>query len=477
MSNTGVRIFLRLGLILLPVSLLPVLAFAVSMSVFEAGYAASWLIAAVTAVNSVLFSAAAVFYGLGRPVVKLSANVRAFMAADYKLENVIPKEGWPEAVGLISALNRLMLELSAYRAFHLNQVVEERAKAQALIETITDGVLLAGDRGQLIYSNRTALKILGIPETEQNITLPGSVKQKDFYSVLSGIIASQENYLKAEVEVHVPEDPLLSRRGKPDPLPVVKSFRVICRRFFLATLKKPGWVVVIRDVTMEKEIESARETVFHMITHDMRAPLASIQGYAQLMRSVPTGSAEAEKFVSAILRSSARLNGMIGDILNTIKLERGDIKLTPVPVDAADLCSRVFESHEPLAARKDIRFSFAPPPAKVGFNGDAVLLERVLTNLVGNSLKFAAPGGSVSLSCRETCGEVLFWVEDNGPGIPKENQKEIFEKYAQLEEHKYMGFGLGLAMCRMAVELHKGRIWVESEIGKGSKFSFAIPLK
>ncbi|MDO8806712.1 MAG: hypothetical protein Q7R35_20045, partial [Elusimicrobiota bacterium] len=137
------RIFLRLGLILLPVSLLPVLAFAVSMSVFEAGYAASWLIAAVTAVNSVLFSAAAVFYGLGRPVVKLSANVRAFMAADYKLENVIPKEGWPEAVGLISALNRLMLELSAYRAFHLNQVVEERAKAQALIETITDGVLLA----------------------------------------------------------------------------------------------------------------------------------------------------------------------------------------------------------------------------------------------------------------------------------------------------------------------------------------------
>ncbi|HBB66233.1 MAG TPA: hypothetical protein DCZ93_02815 [Elusimicrobia bacterium] len=471
------RICLRLGSILFPASLLPVLAFGVSMSVFGAGYAVSLGLAAGLAMIVAVLSTRAVLYGLGRPVVKLSAKVRAFMEADHKFENVIPKEGWPEAAGLISALNRLMLELNAYRAFHLNQVVEERAKAEALIETISDGVLLAGDRGQLIYSNRQALNILGIPVTEQNITLPGSVKQKDFYSVLSGIISSQEDYLKAEVEVQVPEDPLLSRRGKPDPLPAVKSFRVISRRFLLATLKKPGRVIVLRDVTMEKEIESARETVFHMITHDMRAPLCSIQGYAQLMRNALPGSPEAEKCVSAILRSSARLNGMIGDILNTIKLERGDIKLNPVPVDAGNLCLCVFEAHEPLAARKDIRFSFALPPGKIGFNGDAVLLERVLSNLVGNSLKFAAPGGSVSLSCREACGEVLFQVEDNGPGIPKEKQKDIFEKYAQLEEHKYMGFGLGLAMCRMAVELHKGRIWVESEEGSGSKFSFAIPLK
>jgi len=83
----------------------------------------------------------------------------------------------------------------------------------------------------------------------------------------------------------------------------------------------------------------------------------------------------------------------------------------------------------------------------------------------------------VSLFCSEAGGEVVFGVEDTGPGIPKDKHKEIFEKYTQLEEHKYMGFGLGLAMCKMAVELHRGRIWVESEEGKGSKFSFAIQTK
>lgn len=471
------RLLLRLGLILFPAALLPVFAFAAARAVFGVGYAGSLALAAGLGVIGALLSAGAVLYGLGRPVVKLSANVKAFIAADYKLEKVLPKEGWPEAVGLISALNRLMLELSAYRAFHLNQVVEERTKAQALIETITDGVLLVGDRGQLIYSNQRALNLLGIPKQEPNIVLPGSVRQEGFSSVLSEIISSQESYLKAEVEVRVPRDPSVSGRWESDPYPVVKSFRVTSRRFFLATLNRPGHVIVIRDVTVEKEIESARETFFHMITHDMRAPLTSIQGYAQLMWKVLPSSAEAGKFLSAILRSSARLNGMIEDILNTIKLERGEIKLNPVPMNAADLCSCVFEAHEPLAARRNILFSFAPPPGEIRFNGDAVLLERVLTNLVGNSLKFSVPGGSVSLSCREASGEVLFWVEDNGPGIPKENQKEIFRKYIQLEEHKYMGFGLGLAMCKMAVELHKGRIWVESEEGKGSRFTFAVPAR
>ena len=83
----------------------------------------------------------------------------------------------------------------------------------------------------------------------------------------------------------------------------------------------------------------------------------------------------------------------------------------------------------------------------------------------------------MALSCRRAGGEVVFSVEDNGPGIPKGKHAEIFKKYAQLDEHKFMGFGLGLAMCKMAVELHKGRIWIESEEGKGSTFAFAVPVK
>lgn len=474
---TKMKISFRLSSLILAVALLPVLAAMVCLSVFKSGYAWALGIAAVSAAFAVFFAVRAVLSGLALPVVKASSGIKCFIAADYRLKSVINKEGWPEAGSLISGLNRLMLELSAYRAFHLNQMVEDHAKAKTLIETITDGVLLVDDCGRLIYSNQKALNMLCIPKQEFSISLPGSVRQVAFLAALTGIMSSRENNLKAEVEVPVPTDPFLSGRVGSNPHPVVKYFHVTARHFFLATLKGPGRIIVIHDVTMEREIEGARETLFNMITHDMRAPLASIYGYAQLMKQTVPPTPQNERCLAAILRSSARLNGMIADILNTIKLERGEMKLNLVTINTGDLCAGVFETHEPLAARKNIKFSVVPPSEKIEFSGDIVLLERVISNLVGNSLKFTPEGGIVSLSCRPASGEVVFFVEDTGPGIPKEKHTEIFKKYAQLEEHKFMGFGLGLAMCKLAVELHKGRIWVESEEGKGSRFIFSIPVK
>lgn len=456
---------LRLNLIILGASLPPLLIFAVCMAGFKSGYTYALLISAAAAPLSAFLAARTVAAGLIDPMSKAVAGVKSFVKADYRLEAAIPKEGWPEAGSLISALNRVMLELSAYRAFHLNQLVDERTKAQALIDTIADGILLTDDRGQLIYSNQIALKMLGIPRQEANITLPASVQQKEFSSAISEIMASQENYLKVEVTVLC----------EGEECGIDKNFSVTSRQFHLATLKRHGRVIGIRDITVEREIENARETFFHMITHDMRTPLSSIQGYAQLLQKDVPPTPQREKCLSNILCASKRLNGMIEDILTTMKLENGEMKLALAAADAGALCARVFQVHEPLAARKNIRFSAPLPAAELSFRGDLGLLERVLTNLAGNSLKFTPAGGAVVLSCRAAPGVVVFSVEDTGPGIPADKQKEIFNKYAQLEEHKYMGFGLGLAMCRMAVELHKGRIWVESEEGKGSKFSFAIP--
>lgn len=451
----------RLGLILVSATAFPALVLA-----FWPGPGAAYAAAAAVAAASYA-AARAVLAGMGRPMARMSAVLKSFRASDFRLDAPLAKEGWPETAALVSALNRLMLELSAYRAFHLNQVVEERAKAQALIETISDAVLLVDDRGRLIHSNKLALKILKVPSDTQDIVLPGSVGEGAFRPVLGGILASPESYVKAEVSV-VCSDP---EHGPP----VGRDFRVMSSQFLLAAFKRPGRVIVIRDVTMEKEIESARETFFHMITHDMRAPLASIQGYAELMGKHVEFPERTDKYLHAIKNSSKRLNGMIEDILNTIKLERGGMTLMNEAVDVAALCARVFELYEPLASRRNIAFPSPRPAESIALLGDTRLLERVICNLVGNSLKFTPHGGTVTLSCGLEGGTVVFTVADDGPGIPEDKQAEIFGKYSQLEEHKYMGFGLGLAMCKMAVERHNGRIWVDSREGKGSKFSFALP--
>ncbi|MEK7722553.1 MAG: HAMP domain-containing sensor histidine kinase, partial [Elusimicrobiota bacterium] len=213
---------------------------------------------------------------------------------------------------------------------------------------------------------------------------------------------------------------------------------------------------------------------FHMITHDMRAPLSTLHGYTELLIKKIPASPATDRFLASMLYSSRRLRGMIDDILNTTKLERGNMTLQLDSIDAGAIITRVRENHEPVAGPKNIKLSVALPPAKIWVTADPGLLERVISNLAGNSLKFTPGGGAIILSTWETPEEVFFAVEDTGPGIPENKRKEIFEKYSQLEEHKNMGFGLGLAMCKMTVELHKGRIWVESEVGKGSKFIFTI---
>ncbi len=397
------------------------------------------------------------------PLNNMVSGVKGFLRTQH-LDQVIPQEGWPEIKVLVGVLNRLMLELQAYRAFQLNQIVEEKGKAQALIDTISDGVLLIDDRGSLIYSNNTALRLLGIPKISPEVSIPRSVKNEAFFKVLSEMLALKEKYLRSEVEA-----PLTSETSA-----VLKSFRIISNQFLLATLKRPGRVLIIRDITIEKEIEKAKEEFFHMITHDMRAPLSTLQGYTEmLMKKIPP-SPSTDKYLQSMLYSSRRLRGMIDDILNTTKLERGSMTLQLDSVDAAAILTRVRENHEPVAGPMRMKLSVEAPEAKLLVTADPILLERVITNLMGNSLKFTPAGGSITLSAWETPEEVFFAVQDTGPGIPENKRKEIFEKYSQMEEHKSMGFGLGLAMCKMTVELHKGRIWVESEVGKGSKFIFTV---
>ena len=397
------------------------------------------------------------------PINNMVSGVKGFLRTQH-LDQVIAQQGWPEIKVLVGVLNRLMLELQAYRAFQLNQIVEEKGKAQALIDTISDGVILVDDRGSLIYSNNTALKLLGIPKIAPEVSVPRSVKNEAFFKGLTDMMALKEKYLRIEIDAPV----------ETETSTVLKSFRIISNQFLLATLKRPGRVLIIRDITSEKEIEKAKEDFFHMITHDMRAPLSTLQGYTELLMKKIPSSPSTDKYLTSMLYSSRRLRGMIDDILNTTKLERGNMTLSLDQVDAGAIVTRVRENHEPVAGPKNIKLSVVLPPSPIIVTADPGLLERVITNLMGNSLKFTPGGGSITLSTWEDKEKVFFAVEDTGPGIPENKRKEIFEKYSQMEEHKSMGFGLGLAMCKMTVELHKGDIWVESEVGKGSKFIFTV---
>ncbi|MBC8138439.1 MAG: response regulator [Fibrella sp.] len=231
-----------------------------------------------------------------------------------------------------------------------------------------------------------------------------------------------------------------------------------------------------------KELETLRDDLTHMIVHDLRTPLTSLLGGLQTMETVGDLNGIQREMLGLSIDGGHTLLGMINDLLDIDKMEKGSMQLSYGPVTPDDLVQSSIAQVASLVRSKNIKltehFSYDLPV----FSGDGDKLRRTLVNLIGNALKFTPSGGTVNVSVHRDGSEMpqlIFAVQDTGEGIPKEAFERIFEKFGQVENRKAgrkMSTGLGLTFSKMAVEAHGGRIWVESEPGQGSTFSFTLPL-
>ncbi|MDI6641105.1 MAG: ATP-binding protein, partial [Elusimicrobiota bacterium] len=258
-------------------------------------------------------------------------------------------------------------------------------------------------------------------------------------------------------------------------------------RFFKATTnpvttpkgEKLGVVTVLRDITLEKEIDKMKDDFLHSITHDLRNPMTSIRGFLKFLSDGIGGplTQQQRKMIETIDRASSRLLGMINDILDLAKLESGRIDLQLVKCDLLQIANRVLELLQPQIEKKQIRIKVELLDGKkeAVIVADVQLMERLLNNLVGNAIKFTPENGSISVLISDMEDKVETKVIDTGEGIPQEYLNVIFDKFKQVTGQRKGGTGLGLAICKYIVEAHKGKIWVESKLNEGSKFCFYIP--
>lgn len=230
------------------------------------------------------------------------------------------------------------------------------------------------------------------------------------------------------------------------------------------------------------ELDEAKESFFQTVTHDLRNPLAAIMGHVELAMMTLEGKATEKQMNSlrVALNSSRQLGALINDILDISKLEAGAMKLDLKPVSIAVISQEVVDLLAVQAAGYKLTLTSEVAADLPEVPTDAELLRRVITNLVGNSLKFTPEGGSVTVKAVRDGEFAKVSVVDTGCGIPKDKIKSMFGKFFQVEETKSVakkrGTGLGLTMCKQVVEAHGGKIWVESEWGKGSSFIFTLPL-
>lgn len=228
-----------------------------------------------------------------------------------------------------------------------------------------------------------------------------------------------------------------------------------------------------------QELERLRDDLTHMIVHDLRTPLTSLLAGLQTVPLVGELNEMQAEMLEIAEDGGRGLLAMINDLLDVEKMEQETVPLDLATLSASDLIAQAVSQVASLAKSSGLKLTQRVAPEVPAFNGDEDKLRRVLVNLLSNAIKFTPPDGTVSVEASlSESGDLLFCVQDSGEGIPPDAFERIFEKFGQVENRKAgrkMSTGLGLAFCKLAVEAHGGRIWVESKPGRGSAFFFLSP--
>jgi signal transduction histidine kinase len=219
-----------------------------------------------------------------------------------------------------------------------------------------------------------------------------------------------------------------------------------------------------------------------MIAHDLRSPLMNIMGVAEVMIDGMFGNVteEQKKWLLRIQSSGRSLVDLVSDFLDVSKLESGYVEVTREAVDLAALIEKSIDSHRVLALDKKISIKAIIDSSLPSIHADPRRLDQVLSNLISNAIKFTGEKGQVEVGAAPAGAPLVnVWIRDNGVGIPSGDISRLFEKYRQagnVSQSSQKGTGLGLVICKMIVEAHGGKIWVESTEGNGSTFFFSLPV-
>jgi two-component system, NtrC family, sensor kinase len=233
-----------------------------------------------------------------------------------------------------------------------------------------------------------------------------------------------------------------------------------------------------------RELEAAsrhKSEFLANMSHELRTPLNAILGFSQVLRERMVGdlNEKQEEYLDDILTSANHLLALINDILDLSKVEAGQVELDVASFSLREALERGVVMVRERATKDGVQVALTAVPEVDVVNGDERRIRQVIFNLLSNAVKFTPPGGAVDVSAARVNGEITVSVADTGPGIAADDQERIFEEFQQTEAgvQQREGTGLGLALSKRLVELHGGRIWVESEPGKGSTFAFTLPAR
>lgn len=434
--------------------------------VLHHGGSSGWTLAAAGLVVSVLIAGLA----LHRQVLVLKATVRLTEREtrhNEQLEKAFMKARDAE-------LNAKRLAESASAGIQAQREREAlRARMQSILDSAGEGIVGTDRQGRVVFVNEAASRLTG--------HLAGQMVGEQFHDLVHHSHEDSTAYPWTRCPVRQVIDEQLVREvegevfwhkdGSSFPVAYVTSPLV-------EEGKVQGAVVVFQDVSQQVEIEKMKDELVSVVSHELRTPLTSIHGSLKLIMGTMGGQLpqKARHLVDIAARNSERLTRLVNDLLDLERLRAGRFEMELGPTDSKTLASEVVQGLEAYARSHDVRLRVEGDTTTI--IADAHRLHQALVNLVSNAIKFSPRGGNVRVVLENDQARLWFSVVDEGPGIPRDKQKMLFERFSQLharDASEKGGSGLGLAITRGIVEAHGGNVGLMSEPGQGSTFYIMLP--
>lgn len=390
-------------------------------------------------------------------IERLTAFSQRVAEGDFRTQ---ASDGTGDALDRLShSLNQTAARLD--RTIHT--LTEERNLSSAILGSMVEGVLVVNGAERVVFANQSFAEILGLKMPPQPASgLVEVVRQTELIEAARKVLAGEP---RVEAEI------------------VTGTLR---QHFFAATVasvraaETNGAVIVLHDITDLRKLERVRRDFVANVSHEFRTPLTAIQGFAEtLLAGAMNDPQNRERFLGIIVEHSRRLARLTEDLLMLSKMDADRLELETRRIPVGPFVESCIETSTPRAKDKDLKLLVNLADRVPDIAGDRRRLTEVLQNLLDNAIQYTPAGGQIMVSAGPRNSEVIFTVSDTGIGIPQADQPRIFERFYRVDvarSREVGGTGLGLSIAKHLIENHGGKIWVESEVGRGSQFHFSVPI-
>ena len=426
------------------------------------------LIASIIALSLSVLAAAWLMKSVITPAEELTETVRRIGRG--RLDLKIDVHSNDEIGQLSREFNKMTERLHQFEQMNIERILSEKRKSDAIVESISDGLIVTDARLALLHLNRVARELFSVAKSDS--------EGKDLTAVINDdrVVSLLTDYASTGREAPSLPRPLPFQRGE-----AVLYYRPRLSRIHDTDGNVFGVLLVLQDVTQFEELDRMKSDFIATLSHEFRTPVTSISMSVDILGREILGTLNnrQKELVESAKEDSQRLAKLARELLQLSRLEAGRVELREELLDVGGLVRAAVRSLQVQFTEKGVRLETDVEEGLPSLVADEQQLSSVITNLASNALKYTDPGGTVTVRARHDRDSITIAVEDTGQGIPREHLDDIFDKFVQVKrsaESTPGSVGLGLAIAKEVVELYGGKIWAESELGRGSVFTFRLPV-